>query len=141
MYIHFYRYFFNLEDTRCLNFQTEFLTKVFSDSCSLGVFFWFFLYICRYLFISHHNVFRNFRWNRRPFSSYCCGNVVEFSHVPTLIPRFVQCVTGLLFRLLLACSLVVPLVTGLFRLFRVLATSAKYSKQIQSSETPICNKM
>ena len=72
-----------------------------------------FFYICRYLFISHHNVFRNFRWNGRPFSSYCCGNVVEFSHVPTLIPRFVQCVTGL-FRLLLACSLVVPLVTGFF---------------------------
>ena len=37
-----------------------------------------------------------------------------------LIPRFVQCVTGL-FRLLLACSLVVPLVTDLF-----LACSACY---------------
>ena len=57
-----------------------------------------------------------------PFSSYCCGNVVEFSHVPTLIPHFVQCVTGL-FCLLLACSLLVPLVTGLFCLFRVLVTS------------------
>ena len=109
----FYKYCPNLEDTHCLNFQASFLQKVFSDSCSLCVFFWFFFYICRYLFISHHNVFRNFRWNGRPFSSYCCGNVVEFSHVPTLIPCFVQCVTGL-FRLLLACSLVVPLVTGLF---------------------------
>ena len=56
-----------------------------------------------------------------------------------LIPRFVQCVTGLFrlllarsacywlvpgsFRLLLTCSLLVPLVTGLFHLFRVLETS------------------
>ena len=109
----FYKYFLNLEDTRCLNFQTEFLTKGFQRFLLSWCLFLVFFYICRYLFISHHNVFRNFRWNGRPFSSYCCGNVVEFSHVPTLIPRFVQCVTGL-FRLLLACSLVVPLVTGLF---------------------------
>ena len=72
--------------------------------------------ICRYLFVLHHNVFRHFRWNGRPFSSYCCGNLngnlVGFSHVPMLIPRFVQCVPGL-FRLLLICSLVVPLVTDL----------------------------
>ena len=80
--------------------------------------------ICPYLLISHHNIFRNFCWNGRPFSSYCCGNVnvylVRFSHVPTLIPRFVQCVTGLL-RLLLARSWLVLLVTGL-----LLACSACY---------------
>ena len=116
----FYKYFLNHEDTRYLNFQTEFLTKGFQRFLLSWCLFLFFFYICRYLFISHHNVFRNFRWNGRPFSSHCCGNVVEFSHVPTLIPRFVQCVTGL-FRLLLACSLVVPLVTGLF-----LACSACY---------------
>ena len=108
----FYKYFLNLEDTRCLNFQTEFLTKGFQRFLLSWCLFLVFFYICHYLFISHHNVFRNFRWNGRSFSSYCCGNVVEFSHVPTLIPRFVQCVTGL-FRLLLGCSAcywLVPLV-------------------------------
>ena len=59
---------------------------------------------------------------------------MRFSHVPILIPRFVQCVTGLLrlllarswlvlfvTGLLLACSWLVPLVTGPF-----LACSACY---------------
>ena len=45
------------------------------DSCFLIPFSGYSITICRYLFILHRNVFRDFRWNGRPFSSYCRGNV------------------------------------------------------------------
>ena len=92
--------------------------------------------IGRYLFILHRNVFLNFRLNGRPFSSYCCGNVNVMSWGSAMYPcKFHASFNALLassacywpvpglFRLLLACFWLVPLVTGLFRLFRVLVTS------------------
>ena len=135
----FYKYFLNLEDTRCLNFQIEFLQKVFSDSCSLGAFFWFFFTFaatCSF----HTTTFLKFplEWTALFFLllRQCCG-VQPCTHANSTLCSMrywlVSLVTGLflgcsacywlvpwLFRLLLACSLLVPLVTGLFR---VLATS------------------
>ena len=130
MYIHFYRYFLNLEDTRCLNYQTEFLTKGFQR---------FLLSWCLFLVFSLHLPllvhFTSQRISKFPLERTAlfllllrqCCRVQPCTHANSTLCSMrywlVPLVTGLflgcsacywlvpwLFRLLLACSLLVPLV-------------------------------
>ena len=119
----FYKYFLNLENTRCLNFQTEFLTKGFQRFLLSWCLFLVFLHLPLLVHFTLQRISKfPLEWTALFFLllRQCCG-VQPCTHTNSTLCSMrywlVPLVTGLflgcsacywpvpcLFRLLLACS-------------------------------------
>ena len=132
-----YRYFLNLEDTRCLNFQTEFLTKGFQRFLLSWCLFLVFLHLPLLVHFTPQRISQFLlEWTTLFLSllRQCCGvqpctyaNSTLYSMRYWLVPLVTglflgcsacYCLVPWFFRLLLACSLLVSLVTGLFHVLQ-----------------------
>ena len=119
----FYKYFLNHEDTRYLNFRTEFLTKGFQRfllSWCLFLVFFTFAATCSFHTTTYFEISVGMDG---PFLLIVAAMLWSSAMYPrqfhALFNALLACsacywLVPWLFRLLLACSLVVPLVTGLF---------------------------
>ena len=109
----FYKYFLNHEDTRYLNFQTEFLTKGFQRfllSWCLFLVFFTFAATCSFHTTTYFEISVGMDG---PFLLIVAAMLWSSAMYPrqfhALFNALLACSA-----VLLACSLVVPLVTGLF---------------------------